>query len=109
MPIFWGPMCTPKLMPMPRCPPLAFRGSLPRPGARIRPCRLYWREGRTRWLGHGLRPGDRPRLRVLLIEAGPDYPDAAALPDDLQNGHHNSVRDHDWGFVYQPAPAIRPN
>jgi choline dehydrogenase len=53
------------------------------------------------------RATENPRLRVLLIEAGPDYPDPAATPDDIQNGHHNSVRDHDWGFVYQPAPAIR--
>ncbi len=50
-----------------------------------------------------------PRLRVLLIEAGPDYAGLDTLPDDLQNGHHNSVRDHDWGFVYQPTPVIRPD
>lgn len=55
------------------------------------------------------RATENPRLRVLLIEAGPDYPDLATTPDDLQNGHHNSVRDHDWGFVYQPAERIRPD
>ena len=29
------------------------------------------------------------KQRVLLIEAGPDYPDQASLPEDLQNGNHN--------------------
>jgi choline dehydrogenase len=55
------------------------------------------------------RATENPRLRVLLIEAGPDYADLASTPDDLQDGHHNSVRDHDWGFVYQPAVHIRPD
>jgi choline dehydrogenase len=55
------------------------------------------------------RTSENPRLRVLLVEAGPDYPELAVTPDDLQNGHHNSLRDHDWGFVYQPAAAIRPD
>ena len=43
-----------------------------------------------------------PRKRVLLIEAGPDYPDRASLPDDLTDGRKNSLRDHDWGFRYLP-------
>lgn len=52
---------------------------------------------------------ESPAPRVLLIEAGPDYPEREALPDDLQNGLRNSVRDHDWGFIYQPTPVIRPD
>jgi choline dehydrogenase len=48
-----------------------------------------------------------PRLRVLLIEAGPDYADRASLPDDLTNGHKNSLVRHDWGFIYQPNPNVR--
>ena len=39
-----------------------------------------------------------PNRTVLLVEAGPDYPDLAATPFDLVNSHNNSYRDHDWGF-----------
>ena len=43
---------------------------------------------------------------VLLLEAGPDYPDFATLPDDLKLGFASSsgiisVQDHDWGFQAQ--------
>jgi choline dehydrogenase len=42
---------------------------------------------------------------VVLVEAGPDYPAAAsdveALPGDLRNGRHNSMRRHDWGYGYR--------
>lgn len=55
------------------------------------------------------RATENPRLRVLLIEAGPDYAARESVPDDLQNGDHNSVVDHDWGFIYQPTPQIRPD
>ncbi|MGB2694027.1 MAG: FAD-dependent oxidoreductase [Dehalococcoidia bacterium] len=48
------------------------------------------------------RAAEDARMRVLLIEAGPDYPDRSSLPGDLTNGHKNSVVDHDWGFTYQP-------
>lgn len=34
---------------------------------------------------------------VLLLEAGPDYPDPDGLPDDLRDGTRNSMRRHDWG------------
>lgn len=47
------------------------------------------------------------RRRVLLIEAGPDYPDRASLPQDLANSNKNSLVDHDWGFIYQPSPRNR--
>lgn len=40
--------------------------------------------------------------RVLVLEAGPDYPDLALLPSDLRNGNNNSYVAHDWGFSYQP-------
>jgi choline dehydrogenase len=49
------------------------------------------------------RAAENPRLRVLLIEAGPDYGDAGALPQDLLNGHNNSYRAHDWGFSHAPT------
>jgi choline dehydrogenase len=41
------------------------------------------------------------RVKVLLLEAGPDYPDLDALPGDLRNGNDNSYTAHDWGFSYQ--------
>ena len=51
------------------------------------------------------RASERPDLRVILIEAGPDYEAASKLPDDLVDGHQNSVVDHDWGLDYQPVPG----
>jgi choline dehydrogenase len=48
-----------------------------------------------------------PKQRVLLIEAGPDYSSPDGLPEDLQNGHHNSIVKHDWGFTYQPHARSR--
>lgn len=42
---------------------------------------------------------------VILLEAGPDYPDASAhpetLPADLRDGCQNSLLAHDWGFRYR--------
>jgi choline dehydrogenase len=40
---------------------------------------------------------------VLLVEAGPDYPDLSALPADLRDGRRNSMRAHDWGFAHRPT------
>jgi choline dehydrogenase len=45
------------------------------------------------------------RRRVLLVEAGPDYPDAASLPADLADGGRNSMYRHDWGYKHRPAPG----
>jgi len=45
------------------------------------------------------------RHEVVLVEAGPDYPDAAekpdVLPDRLRDGRQNALRGHDWGYVYK--------
>jgi choline dehydrogenase len=41
---------------------------------------------------------------VMLLEAGPDYPDLAGLPDDLRDGTRNSMRLHDWGQMHRPRP-----
>jgi choline dehydrogenase len=49
------------------------------------------------------RTSENPDLRVLLIEAGPDYPLLAETPFDLRNGYDNSYRDHDWGLRYRPT------
>jgi len=41
--------------------------------------------------------------RVLLLEAGPDYPNLDVLPDKLKRGYITAAdilpSDHDWGFV----------
>jgi choline dehydrogenase len=45
------------------------------------------------------------RHEVVLLEAGPDYPDAAAaiesLPPDLRDGKQNAMYSHDWGLTYR--------
>lgn len=45
------------------------------------------------------------RHEVVLIEAGPDYPDAAenpeVLPKPLRDGRKNSHYGHDWKYVYR--------
>jgi choline dehydrogenase len=48
------------------------------------------------------------KLRVLLLEAGPDYGDAARLPPDLLDGTRNSVLAHDWGFTHSPTAVQIP-
>ncbi len=48
-----------------------------------------------------------PKKRVLLLEAGPDYAKPDELPEDLRDGHHNSIVKHDWGFTYQPHAKSR--
>ncbi len=53
------------------------------------------------------RASEDPRRSVLLVEAGPDYPDPATLPFDLVNSHNNSYTAHDWGLAYQPTAAGR--
>jgi choline dehydrogenase len=49
------------------------------------------------------RASEDPNRTVLLVEAGPDYPDIARTPFDLVNSHNNSYHDHDWGLDYQPT------
>jgi choline dehydrogenase len=42
--------------------------------------------------------------RVLLLEAGPDYPTLDVLPEDLRDARA-PVFSHDWGFESEPGPA----
>lgn len=49
------------------------------------------------------RASENPDCHVLLVEAGPDYPDISTTPFDLRNGHNNSYRAHDWGLDYEPV------
>jgi choline dehydrogenase len=46
---------------------------------------------------------DRGR-RVLLLEAGPDYPDIEQTPPGLLDGRR-PARDHDWGFTAEMVPG----
>ena len=46
--------------------------------------------------------GDR---EVLLVEAGPDYPDPDGVPADLRDGTRNSMTRHDWGQMHRPRPG----
>ena len=36
---------------------------------------------------------------VLLLEAGPDYPDVDAAPDDIRYAHVTGGTEHDWGYL----------
>jgi choline dehydrogenase len=47
---------------------------------------------------------ERSDRDVLLLEAGPDYPDSRALPSDLIDGTKNSMIRHDWGYHHRPNP-----
>ena len=53
------------------------------------------------------RASENPDLHVLLVEAGPDYESPSALPDDLIDGHRNSLVDHDWGLDYHAVDGGR--
>jgi choline dehydrogenase len=50
--------------------------------------------------------------RVLLVEAGPDYPHFASLPDKLRRGYVTAAdilpSDHDWRYVGQATPEAEP-
>jgi len=49
------------------------------------------------------RASENPNCSVLLLEAGPDYPELANTPFDLVNSHNNSYTDHDWAHDYEPV------
>jgi choline dehydrogenase len=53
------------------------------------------------------RLSEDPRLSVLLLEAGPDYPDEATLPPEIANGHRPAFS-HDWGFHSRPGRLHPP-
>ena len=56
-----------------------------------------------------------PNRSVLLLEAGPDYPDFESLPDDLKFGYDQTASaidaPHNWSFTGNPnaeQPATMP-
>jgi len=51
------------------------------------------------------RATENPNVRVLVLEAGPDYP--TEIPDDLRRGGRNSVRRHDWHYGHVPTEGQR--
>jgi choline dehydrogenase len=53
------------------------------------------------------RATEDPDREVLLLEAGPDYPDPDGLPDDLRDGTRNSMIAHDWGQTHRTHPGSR--
>ena len=40
--------------------------------------------------------------KVLLIEAGPDYPDQQSLPPEIAAGDAGAAATHDWGYSSSP-------
>lgn len=54
------------------------------------------------------RLSEDPTCSVLLLEAGPDYPDFALLPDDLKYDCHQAASQpnapHNWSFLGQATP-----
>ena len=49
------------------------------------------------------RLSENPDARVLLLEAGPDYPDVSAMPTDLLDSRNIAGLDHDWRFTAVPV------
>lgn len=47
------------------------------------------------------------KIAVLLLEAGPDYPDQSQLPEDLADGNSLSLTAHDWHLRYRAAPLAQ--
>ncbi len=52
------------------------------------------------------RLSERSEHQVTLLEAGPDYASAAAVPSDLRDGRKNA-RSHDWAYRFRPTAQQR--
>lgn len=51
------------------------------------------------------RLSEDPERRVLLLEAGPDYPTVEETPPVLLDGYHLPIGSHDWGFSAEMVPG----
>ena len=53
-----------------------------------------------------------PNTSVLLLEAGPDYPDIESLPEEVKHGYATGMdvmtSDHNWQFWGQPTALAEP-
>ena len=58
------------------------------------------------------RLSEDPRRSVLLLEAGPDYPDFERLPEELKYGYATATdimtSDHNWDFVGTATETAMP-
>ena len=58
------------------------------------------------------RLSEDPNCSVLLLEAGPDYPDIDSLPEEVRVGYATGMdvmtSDHNWQFWGQPTPIAEP-
>lgn len=48
---------------------------------------------------------ERSDRTVLLLEAGPDYPEPDRAPRELLDGDRNAKFTHDWGLKERPVPG----
>ena len=59
-----------------------------------------------------MRLSEDPAVSVLLLEAGPDYPDVDSLPEKIRSGYTTSAditpSDHSWEFVGQATETAEP-
>ena len=51
------------------------------------------------------RLSEDPQRRVLLLEAGPDFPSIETTPHDLLNARSMSLAAHDWGWKAEAVPG----
>ena len=58
------------------------------------------------------RLSENPSTSVLLLEAGPDYPDLDSLPEEVKNGYATGIdvvtTEHNWHFWGQPTKTAPP-
>ena len=58
------------------------------------------------------RLSENPQKSVLLIEAGPDYPDFEHLPDEVKFGYATAkdimISDHNWQFMGKATDQAEP-
>ena len=57
------------------------------------------------------RLSEDPARRVLVLEAGPDYPDETALPESLRDSYRTPFGSHDWNLqvtVCQGRQGLMP-